>query len=264
MVGAVFVDELGQLSQWECLWAKLFLKAHRENGWTNREKHSCYSAFWCQDEFPPKTENNEFTGNCPGITWCNTSEEPLTGHHQPSRQWWKHIPEKLRKAVRLKGLAGAVGKEVLYLPNLVSEEDFPVLNQTWRITKCYNWANCISVPSLSITENLVLYFLCFIFFSFFLSPFFFFFVKSKTYNKCCQNYKHSSDLPSASHNRIPAHHSQSQVRGGRSVKRLGRKMFLCLCQLCLAAITGQAASSIRIAFCVKHLIIRKWGLNVIL
>lgn len=172
MVGAVFVDELGQLSQWECLRAKLFLKAHRENGWTNREKHLCYSAFWCQNEFPPKTENNEFTGNCPGITWCKTSEEPLTGHHQPSRQWWKHIPEKLRKAVRLKGLAGAVGKKFYIF-------------QTWFLRRIFLYWTRPDISQSVITELIVLVFhhsalpkilsciFCALFSSLFFSPFFF-------------------------------------------------------------------------------------------
>lgn len=149
----------------------------------------------------------------------------------------------------LKGLAGAGGKEVLSFANLVSKKDFPVLNQTHSIINWYSCITCISAPSISITKNLVL---------------FFFSVKRKTYNKCWQCYKHGSDLLSASDNRIPLHSSQSQVRGGGFVRRLSRKMFLCLCQLYLPAITGQAAFSIRIAFCVKHLIIRKWSLNVIL
>lgn len=66
---------------------------------------------------------------------ARTFEEPLTGQQQPFQQWWNHILEKLRKAVSLKGLAGAVDKEVLNFPNLVSKEDFPVLNQTCSIVK---------------------------------------------------------------------------------------------------------------------------------
>lgn len=41
------------------------------------------------------------------------------------------------------------------------------------------------------------------------------------------------------------------------MRELGRKVFLCLHQLYVPAVTGQAALSVRIAFCVKHLIIRK-------
>lgn len=161
--------------------------------------------------------------------------------------------------MRLKGLAGAVGKEVLNFPNLISETGFPVLNQTWGITKCYNWANYISVLSLSITEYLVLYFLCF-FFSFFL---YYFLLRARLIQMLSELQTQVWSAKCFSQQRqIPAHHSQSQVWGGGFVKRLGRKMFLC--QLYLAAIIRQAACSIRIAFCVKHLIIRKWGLNVIL
>ena len=153
-------------------------------------------------------------------------------------------PRKTQKGCELKSLGRSCGQGSFKFSKPGFKGEF-VLNQIRSITIQYSCINCISAPSICITKNLLL---CF---------FFFFFVKRKTYNKYWQCYKHGPDLPSASDNRIPIHSSQSQVQGGGFVRRPGRKMFLCLCQLCLPAITGQAAFFIRIAFCVKHLIIRK-------